>query len=738
MPKNRSLYLYNFNFFKNSKLQITLTILITLVFATLTSLSIYSVQGLSLGLYNTDCIVDNTNDSGAGSLRQAIDCAEDKDTITFDASLKGEVITLLSTLIIDKDLIIDGASTNIKIDGNNTNRVFEIKNKPHFTRATVGLKNLTIQNGKANKEGELGAGGGIFTASKTALNIDNVQFLNNHANGSGGGAIFAGWKSLNTIINSHFSGNTTDGNDGDNKVERGGGAIAIKSESSTSIQNSTFHQNSGTVGGAINSLLGNLVIKGSTFTENNSTRNNHKDYGQSIYGYGGAIYTDGASATTDSTTSGSITIEDSKFDKNSGQGQGGGLFLFVYDGDFVSIKNSVITNNKLSTDSKNDSLGGGVRIGNGEINIENTLFANNQAQTQGGGLWLGGTQTSSVNIEKNSFIKNQATGNDMDGGLGGAVGINVTAPVNINKSTFVDNLATFGGAFWGGGNNVKISDSIFDSNEGTNKWKVKKQSGVQMTDGGNNFEWPEITIADQIFPVTSGNIFVDPKIAKWEEHKNTTPNHPCHGSQEIPKTSGSGGLCSNIEESEEEDSCNFSDVPINHTFYQEICNLKENNVINGYSDNTFRSELMVTRGEMAKFIVNAFNLIKDTSCVNFADAISSTFAREIQVLKCLGISKGNNGRYLSNDYITRAEAIKLIVKAAESKGLDFELTTTSGFVDVLQDSQFYQEIYKALSNDVISGQINKKNQKVFRPQDNISRGEVAKIVDKISQKLAKN
>src|SRR6188474_125310 len=46
--------------------------------------------------------VTNTNDSDAGSLRQAIADAVSGDTITFSPSLSGQTITLASTLVIDK------------------------------------------------------------------------------------------------------------------------------------------------------------------------------------------------------------------------------------------------------------------------------------------------------------------------------------------------------------------------------------------------------------------------------------------------------------------------------------------------------------------------------------------------------------------------------------------------------------------------------------------------------------
>ena len=57
--------------------------------------------------------VTTTNDSGAGSLRQAIIDSLQTDTINFDSSLNGQTITLTSgQLLIDKDLTITGPGAN--------------------------------------------------------------------------------------------------------------------------------------------------------------------------------------------------------------------------------------------------------------------------------------------------------------------------------------------------------------------------------------------------------------------------------------------------------------------------------------------------------------------------------------------------------------------------------------------------------------------------------------------------
>lgn len=120
--------------------------------------------------------VTNINDSGAGSLREAIALANPGDSIILDPSLAGGTITLNSQLVIDKDLTIVGLvdaenNPNVTISGNNAHRVFEITNDGNFNPVTVTIENTIVANGKSNGTGEAGAGGGIKTASGTTLTL---------------------------------------------------------------------------------------------------------------------------------------------------------------------------------------------------------------------------------------------------------------------------------------------------------------------------------------------------------------------------------------------------------------------------------------------------------------------------------------------------------------------------------------------------------------------------------------
>ena len=67
----------------------------------------------------------NLNDSGAGSLRQAIADASASDTIDFNVT--GKIILTSGQLTINKDLTISGPGEDqLTISGNDVSRVLEI------------------------------------------------------------------------------------------------------------------------------------------------------------------------------------------------------------------------------------------------------------------------------------------------------------------------------------------------------------------------------------------------------------------------------------------------------------------------------------------------------------------------------------------------------------------------------------------------------------------------------------
>ncbi|MEC4807134.1 MAG: DUF4114 domain-containing protein [Jaaginema sp. PMC 1079.18] len=475
--------------------------------------------------------VTNINDSGAGSLRDAIANAQSGDTITFSSSLANQKIALTggSLNINGKNLIIDGSgASGLTVSGNNTSRVFDIQG----ANPNVTLKNFTIADGKATPTGtnDYGHGGGIRTGTGATLTLDGMTFNNNYAAGTGGGAVYAGYQSTNIVKNSTFTGNSTAGKQLDGSVgERGGGAIAVHSESSLTVDNSTFNNNSGINGGAINSLLSTLTVTNSTFTNNDTSAGGQ--FGPDTRGYGGAIYTDGAHPGI----ADSIRISNSRFDGNKGAGQGGALFLYAYGNnqDSAIVENSTIINNSVVKDTQNLALGGGIRMGGGgSLTLTNTTVANNRAYTQGGGLWAGDT---SVTMTNSTFYGNRAESADGTQGLGGAMLIQGNTPANISDSTIANNYAGFqGGAFWGGSNAVTLSNTLVNNNQannGGNNWNLYHNTGTTFTDGGGNVEYNPYNTNDT--KVVPGVTVINPQLGTFTDNGTAIQTPPLPGNTTV-------------------------------------------------------------------------------------------------------------------------------------------------------------------------------------------------------------
>ena len=114
--------------------------------------------------------VTNTSDSGPGSLRDAIQQAENRagpDEIEFDRGLSGQTIFVTSgPLQIRSDLNIRGLGADLlAIDGSGTNDVIELDRDGN----RVHLLGLTIQNGEDGIEIANGASNKILTVTDSRV-----------------------------------------------------------------------------------------------------------------------------------------------------------------------------------------------------------------------------------------------------------------------------------------------------------------------------------------------------------------------------------------------------------------------------------------------------------------------------------------------------------------------------------------------------------------------------------------
>ena len=153
----------------------------------------------------TTITVMNTNDSGPGSLRQALTDANEGDTIDFGVT--GTITLTTGQLVVDKSVSISGpGAANLAVNSNAASRVFHITNA-----VTVSTSGLTITNGSVVSSD---VGGGAYNDQST-LTVSNCTLSGNSAGAAGGidnDGRYGG--ATLTINNSTFSGNSVNATGG--------------------------------------------------------------------------------------------------------------------------------------------------------------------------------------------------------------------------------------------------------------------------------------------------------------------------------------------------------------------------------------------------------------------------------------------------------------------------------------------------------------------------------------------
>lgn len=356
--------------------------------------------------------VSNLNDSGSGSLRDAISQANSNsgdDIVTFASNVTGTITLTSGSIYIYDGVDIQGPGASVltimgSVSGNPPPRPaasnvvgfsdFVVngggggggQSRPASTRATraptpVVFSGVTIAGGSATN------GGGI-NAYNALVTVNNCVVTGNYASQAGGGIYISSYYS-------YYSGTAAD--------------------SALTVNNSTISNNAAYyAGGAIATRDSKITIQQSSVI------------GNAAYSYGGGgifVHNDNDNA---------LTIASSTVSGNTANGHGGGIFI-EHTG--FDISNSTLANNV------SNGNGGGLYAHTDDYSatIGNSTLSGNASSAYGGGIFS--EHNAHIVLNNTVVAGNTASGNDPDTSSygGGTFAAAFSLIGNTGGATIADN-----------------------------------------------------------------------------------------------------------------------------------------------------------------------------------------------------------------------------------------------------------------------------------------------------------
>lgn len=172
----------------------------------------------------------------------------------------------------------------------------------------------------------------------------------------------------------------------------------------------------------------------------------------------------------------------------------------------------------------------------------------------------------------------------------------------------------------------------------------------------------------------------------------------------------------------------FGDIQ-NHAWAQEsILKLYNKGIVNGKAEGVFAPNDYVSRAEAVKMILLAFNMADDSAKCNFSDVAENSWyypyiARAYEMQFIFGYNDGTVG---AEHPITREDFAVIIVRVLKKAGIELSTSEEKGeFADSEDISEYAKEAVNLLKEANI---LNGTGDNMFMPKKSITRAETAKVI----------
>ncbi len=302
-----------------------------------------------------------------------------------------------------------------------------------------------------------------------------------------------------------------------------------------------------------------------------------------------------------------------------------------------------------------------------------------------------------------------------------------TARINIKSDTAGKNFVSFGRGQFTVEFVEKLSTVAKFEFEHDGKYIQNVEETVKLkgVDQNGNFT-PAISFSGTVdLSTQEGQAVITPAMLRVSDFKNGVAEIKVKpiGTDRVVLKAQQGALVGYSDSMTIEDRNVFADVNLGHNNYEAIKYLKEQGIINGYSDGTYKPGNVVNRVEALKMLMLAFNVeaVAGTPLPFYDTANDAWYASTLAAALNKSIVAGYpDGSFKPANTVNRAELLKILFNTAD---VDFsDALVVDPYDDVPVGAWFAKYAYLAKKQNIVDGNSH------LRPSDGMTRADVAEAI----------